>query len=70
MVDYDVFGEIGGMLGSKNPKFLEKPCSSAPLSTTNPIRLYSGRRNGKPVTNLLSYGTTRFFCILKKFCVK
>jgi hypothetical protein len=45
-----------------NPKYSEKTCPSATLSTTNPTRLdpglNSGRRGGKPATNRLSYGAT------------
>jgi hypothetical protein len=43
------------------PKYSEKTCPSATLSTTNPTwtdpGLNPGRRGGKPVTNRLSYGT-------------
>jgi hypothetical protein len=43
------------------PKYSEKTCPSANLSTTNPAwpdpGSNPGRRNGKPVTNGLSYGT-------------
>jgi hypothetical protein len=42
------------------PKFSEKTCPSATLSTKNPTSLdpglNPGRRGGKPATNLLSYG--------------
>jgi hypothetical protein len=42
------------------PKYSEKTCPSAILSTTNPTRLdpcaNTGRRGGKPATNRLSYG--------------
>jgi hypothetical protein len=38
------------------PKFLEKTCPSATLSTTNPTWPDPGRRGGKPATNRLSYG--------------
>jgi hypothetical protein len=45
-------------IGRKKPKYSEKTCSSATLSTTNPIWLdpgfNPGRRGGKPATNLLS----------------
>jgi hypothetical protein len=43
------------------PKYLEKICPSATLSTTNPTWLDLGsnpdRRGGKPATNRLSYGS-------------
>jgi hypothetical protein len=43
------------------PKYSQKTCPSAALSTTNPIWLDLGwnrdRRSGKPATNRLSYGT-------------
>jgi hypothetical protein len=43
------------------PKYLEKTCPSATLSTTNPtwpdLGLNPGRRDGKLATNLLSYFT-------------
>jgi hypothetical protein len=42
------------------PKYSEKTCTSATLSTTNPIwpdlGSNPGRRGGKPATNRLSYG--------------
>jgi hypothetical protein len=38
------------------PKYSEKTCPSAALSTTNPT-FCLGHRGGKPVTNRLSYGT-------------
>jgi hypothetical protein len=42
------------------PKYSEKTCPSATLSTTNPTCLdpvmNPGRRGGKPATNRLSYG--------------
>jgi hypothetical protein len=50
-------GEIGGMkIGSHGkPKYSEKTCPNAALSTTNPTLLdpglNSGRRGGKPATN-------------------
>jgi hypothetical protein len=54
-------GEIGGMkIWQKKPKYSEKTCPSATLSTTNPTRLdpglNPGRRGGKPATNRFSYG--------------
>jgi hypothetical protein len=46
------------------PKYSEKSCPSATLSTTNPTwldpGLNSGRRGGKPATNRLSYGAATF----------
>jgi hypothetical protein len=43
------------------PKYSEKTCPSATLSTTNPTwpdsSSNAGRRGGKPATNRLSYGT-------------
>jgi hypothetical protein len=43
------------------PKYSEKTCSSATLSTTNPtqpdLSSNPGRRGGKPANNRLSYGT-------------
>jgi hypothetical protein len=48
------------------PKYSEKTCPSATLSTTNSTwldpGLNQGRRGGKPATNRLSYGAT--FCSL------
>jgi hypothetical protein len=45
-----------------NPKYLEKTCPSATLSTTNStwtgLSWNPGRRGGKPATNCLSAGTT------------
>jgi hypothetical protein len=45
-----------------NPKYSEKTCPSATLSTTKPIwpdpGLNPDHRDGKPTTNLLSYDTT------------
>jgi hypothetical protein len=44
----------------EKPKYSEKPCPSATLSTTNPTwpdpGSNPGRRGGKPATNRLSYG--------------
>jgi hypothetical protein len=42
------------------PKYAEKTCPSATLSTTNPTLLDPDRRGGKPVTNRLSYGSASF----------
>jgi hypothetical protein len=58
-------GEIGGMkIGNGKPKYSEKPCPSAILSTTNPTcldpGLNPGRRGGKPATNLLELWRGRF----------
>jgi hypothetical protein len=51
------------------PKYSEKTCPSATLSTTNPTwadpGANTGRRGGKPATNRLSYGAAKT-CILKK----
>jgi hypothetical protein len=45
------------------PKYSEKTCPSATLSTTHPTwlnpGLNPGRRGGKPATNRLSYGAAR-----------
>jgi hypothetical protein len=38
------------------PKYSEKTCPNATLSTTNPTWPNPGRRGGKPATNHLSYG--------------
>jgi hypothetical protein len=57
--DYDD-GEIGGMLGRGKPKYSEKTCPSAALSTPNPTSCPDanpGRCCWKPATNRLSYGT-------------
>jgi hypothetical protein len=55
-------GEIGGMMTRRGkPKYSEKTCPSATLSTTNPtwpdVGSNRGHRGGKPATNRLSYGT-------------
>jgi hypothetical protein len=56
--DCDDDGEFGGM---KKPKYADKTCPSATLSTTNPTRpdpgLNPGRRGGKPAINRLSFDT-------------
>jgi hypothetical protein len=53
-------GEFGGMNWQGNPKYSEKTCPVANLSTTNPTwpdpGSNPGRRGGKPATNRLSYG--------------
>jgi hypothetical protein len=50
------------------PKYSEKTCPSATLSTTNPTRpdpgSNPGRRSGKPATNRLSYGAALKFTLL------
>jgi hypothetical protein len=55
------------------PKYCEKTCPSATLSTTNPIwpdlGWYPGRRGGKPATNRLSYGTAPLLMLLHVMCV-
>jgi hypothetical protein len=47
----------------RKPKYSEKTCPSAILSTTNPTWLDTGlnpgRRGGKPATNHLSYGAAQ-----------
>jgi hypothetical protein len=47
----------------EKPKYLEKTCPGATLSTTDPtwpdLGSNSGRRDGKPTTNRLSYGASR-----------
>jgi hypothetical protein len=55
-------GEFGGMkIGMGKPKYSEKTCPSATLSTTNSTWLEPGsnpgRRGGKSATNRLIYGT-------------
>jgi hypothetical protein len=54
------------------PKYLEKTCPSATLSTTNPTwpdsGSNSGRRGGKPATNRLSYGATRQLSDRLNYC--
>jgi hypothetical protein len=40
----------------EKPKYSERTCPSATLSTTNPTWPDPGRRGGKPATNRLSYG--------------
>jgi hypothetical protein len=62
--DYDD-GEFGGMKTVQGkPKYSEKTCPSATLSTTNPTwsdpGLNPGRRGGKPATNRLSYGAALY----------
>jgi hypothetical protein len=51
----------------EKPKYSEKTCPSATLSTTNPTwpdkGLNLGRRAGKPATNRLSYGAVMYICM-------
>jgi hypothetical protein len=53
-------GEFGGMNWQGKPKYSDKTCPGATLSTTNPTLpdpgSNPGRRGGKPATNRLSYG--------------
>jgi hypothetical protein len=61
MIDEGDCGVIGGMkIVQGKPKYSEKTCPSAILSTTNPTwpdpAANPGRRGGKPATNRLSYG--------------
>jgi hypothetical protein len=39
------------------PKYSEKTCPSATLSTTNPTWINPGLRGERPATNRLSHGT-------------
>jgi hypothetical protein len=53
--------EIGGKNWQQKPKYSEKTCPSAALSTTNTTccpDANPGRCDGKPASNRLSYGTT------------
>jgi hypothetical protein len=54
---------------SGEPKYLEKTCHSATLSTTNPtwpdMGSNPGRRGGKPATNRLSYGAAFPFYLMQ-----
>jgi hypothetical protein len=49
------------------PKYSEKSCPGATLSTTNPTwpdpGLNAGRRGGKPATNRFSYGAAVFLAL-------
>jgi hypothetical protein len=51
------------------PKYSEKTCTDATLSTTNPTcpdpELNPGRRGGKPATNRFSYGAATLNMFLK-----
>jgi hypothetical protein len=57
-------GEFGGMNWQGKPKYSEKSCPGATLSTTNPTwpdpDSNPGRSGGKPATNRLSYGAAKF----------
>jgi hypothetical protein len=50
---------VGMKIGRGKPKYSEKTCPNATLSTTNPTLLDQGlnpgRRDGEPATNRLSY---------------
>jgi hypothetical protein len=71
MIDDDECGTMGGIKIGRGNRSI---CPSATLTTTNPtwpdMGLNTGRRDGKPVTNRLSYDTTniqlrsdsRLFC--------
>jgi hypothetical protein len=52
----------------EKPKYSEKTCRSATLSTTNSTSpdpgSNPGRRGGKPATNVLSYGSAQTFMLL------
>jgi hypothetical protein len=48
------------------PKYSEKTCPSAALSTTNPTccpDANPGRRGGKPASKRLNYGTAKLWCM-------
>jgi hypothetical protein len=67
--DDDDCGAIGGMSECQGkPKYSEKTCPIASLSTTNPTWLdagsNSGRRGGKPATDRLSYGTALSYILV------
>jgi hypothetical protein len=58
------------------PKYSEKTCPSAILSTTNPTWpdpcANTGRRGGKPATNRLSYGAALYITLtsgMEKCCI-
>jgi hypothetical protein len=62
MIDDGDCGAIGGMkIGKGKPKYSEKTCPSATLSTKNTTwpdpGSNQGRHDGKPATNRLSYDT-------------
>jgi hypothetical protein len=46
------------------PKYSEKTCPSATLSTTNPTWPNLGHCGGKPATNRLSYDTTQLLTLV------
>jgi hypothetical protein len=52
----------------RNPKYSEKTCLSATLSTTNTtwpeLGSNPGRRGGKPATNRLSYGAAQVWSLV------
>jgi hypothetical protein len=56
-----------------NPKYSEKTYPTATLSITNPTRCdlgsNPGRRNGKPATNHLSYGTALQCWLINQFII-
>jgi hypothetical protein len=62
MIDDGDCGAVWNEDWKRKPKYSEKICPSATLSTTDPIRPHPGsnpgRRGGKPATNRLSYGAT------------
>jgi hypothetical protein len=65
MIDGDEFGAVGGMNEwHRKPKFSEKTCPSAAVSTADPTTLDPGsnpdRRGGKPATDRLIQGTANF----------
>jgi hypothetical protein len=55
---------------ARGPKYSEKTCPSATLSTTNPtwpdLGSNPGRRGGKPATNRLSYGAAPYYSFRNK----
>jgi hypothetical protein len=63
-------GEFGGMNWLGKPKYSEKTCPGATLSTTNPTLpdpgSNPGRRSGKPATNRLSYGATKVYTYIEE----
>jgi hypothetical protein len=66
-------GEFGGMNWQGKPKYSEKTCPDATLSTTNPTwpdpGLNPGRRDAKPATNRFSYGAAICKCkVSTKLC--
>jgi hypothetical protein len=70
MVDDDECGAVGGMrIGRGKPKYSEKTCPSATLSTRNTTWPDLGsspdRRGGKPARNHLNYGTAHSKHLIK-----